>query len=693
MATMPSSPPRRIHSRASSVSSNSSQYSLNLDALMPPDENDESSLMAQQSRTHAIDVVNSEDIDGPTDFTQNMEHWMSIELPTVVEPTKLEGAPKKDMEEYVGSDDTPSTTKHVPTKHDSPFEKPLDEPLDAAPPELEPPSPSTPRTVVELTSPPSRPMTRQATVEDYEDTPVRPRDPPSEGPPTIPEATPGPSETERSLEIALETLRVDLAWVRNQMEQQEHRHARLLTETKTAHETQLRKAQDAHSLQLGHKDAQIRHQDEQLEEAKREIVTLGRELEELGSEKARVTEELSCLQENHDTLQANAIKLKHALKDTEQDMIRLRSEHAEKCQRLEIEYHQEISTIEAEAEETALNALEARSRNQSILAEIEAAHRQELSAIGSKHCEVLSTMKAEAEQLLSLQDQTAVQIDALTEERAGLRLKLDEVEAAHRRQVAELENQAKLAAKISPEKHPHEKQLQLLQEQTSAQINALTKERDLLQFQLAETEDEHRQELSTIEAEAEDTVINAVEKHTRKEEQSSAQIALLTKERDLLLSKIKDQKSRNARSQSEFELATAAFGTKVDEMTTNNAVLTADLHRLRVKLSNTVRMAESKINAALEENRKLSTELQATDRELQAANEKLRLANEKSNAINAQFDKTVKDMLRKKDKEWRGRFADLQRERNIIGKVLMKEWGEKECGPMEPQQGYRYKYV
>lgn len=692
MATMPSSPPRRIHSRASSVSSNSSQYSFNLDALMPPDEHEESSLVSQQSRPYAIDVVNSEDIDGPTDFTQNMEYWMSAKLPTIVEPTRLEGAPKKDMEEYIGSDDITSATRHVPNKHDSPFEEPLDEPLDDALPEPESPSPSTPRTVVELTSPPSRPVTRQATVEDYEDTPVRLRDP-SEAPSTIPEAATGPSETEKSLEEALQKLRTDLAWVRNQMEQQKLRHTRLLTETKTAHEIQLRKAQDAHSLQLSHKDAQIRHQDEQLEAAKREIVTLGRELEELGSEKALVTEELSCLQENHDTLQANAIKLKHALKDTEQDINRLRSEHAEKSQQLEIEHHQKVSTIEAEAEETVLNALEARNRDQSKLAEIEASHRQKISALKSQQCEELSTMKAEAEQLLLSQDQTAAKINALTEERAGLRSKLDEIEAAHRRELAALQSQARLSETNATENNPLEKQLQALQEQTSAQINSLTKERDLLRSQLAETEDEHRQELSTIEAEAEDTVTNAIEKHTRKEEQSSAQIALLTKERDLLLSKIKDQKSRNAKSQSEFESATAAFGAKVDEMTTKNAVLTADLHKHRLKLSTTVKMAESKISAALEENRKLCTQLQATNEKLQVANEKLQLANEKSDAINVQFDKTVKDMLRKKDKEWRGRFADLEREKNTIGKVLMREWGEKECGPMDPNQAYRYKYV
>lgn len=653
---------------------------------MPPEEHDESSLVAQQPKTNAIDIVNSEDIDGPTDFTQNMEYWMSTKLPTVVEPTRLEGAPKKDMEEYIGSDDT----QHVPVKHDSPFAEPLDE--ESPEPEPEPPSPSTPRTVVERTSPPSRPVTRQATVEDYDDTPVRPRDS-SESPSTIPDVTTAPSETEKSLEKILQSLRTDLAWVRNQMEQQKHRHAQQLTETEAAHETQIRKAQDAHNLQLLHKDAQIRHQDEQLEEAKREIVTLGRELEELGSEKARISQELSFLQENHDVLQANATKLEHALHDTEQDINRLRTEHAETLRQLEIEHHQEISTIEAEGEEIALNTLEARNRDRSKLAEVEAAHRQALLAIESKHGEELSTMKAEAEAMISLQGQTATQINGLVEERASLRLKLDEMEAAHRQELASIEFQATTAVTNVVENCTHEKQLQLLQEQASAQINDLTEERDLLQSQLAEIEDERCQELSLIEAEAEETVKNAVEVHSHKEEQSSAQIALLTKERDLLISKFKDQKSRNAKSQSDFESAIAAFGTKVNEMTNNNAVLTADLHKLRAKLSNTVKMAESKISTSQEENRKLSTELQATNEKLKVANEKLQLANEKSDAVNAQFDKTVKNMLRKKDKEWRERFAGLEKEKNTIGKVLMKEWGEKECGPMEPNQGYRYKYV
>ncbi|QDS68631.1 hypothetical protein FKW77_001538 [Venturia effusa] len=661
---MPSSPPRRIHSRGSSLSSNSSLYSLNLDALIPPDEHDESSLELQQPATNAIDVVNSEDIDGPTDFTQNMEYWMSAKLPNVVEPTRLEGAPRKDMEEYIGSDDTPTTTKHVPAKHDSPLEKPLDD----IPPESEISSPSTPLTVVERTSPPSRPGTRQATVEDYEDTPVRLRDT-LEAPPTIPDAAPGPSQTELALEKALQTLRADLTWVRSQMEHQKHRHVREVKDTKAAHELQL-------------------------EEAKREIEVLVKELEELGSEKTRVLEEAFGLQDNYDALSANTTKLEHALRETkakaEQDtnrlktehaetidrlksehaeaMDRLKSEHAETIEQLEFKRHQEISAIETKAEEAAVNALEARSRDE--------------------------------ERARALQDENSNQIEALTKECALLRTRLAEFEAERRQEISS-KAEASLSVTNAAEKHSHtETQLQSLQEHTSAQIKALTEARDLLQSSLDKMEADHRLELLVIEAEAEETVSNAVEQHTRKEDQSSAQIASLSKERDLLLTKFKDQKSKSAKSQSEFEAAIAAFESKVKVLENNKAVLAEELQKLRTKFSSAVRVADSKANSNLKENQKLSIDLKATNErlnetneKLREANEKLQLAEEKSEAVNARFDKTVKDMLRKRDREWRTRVAELENEKKIMGKVLMKEWGEKECGLTEPKQGYRYKYV
>ena len=73
---MAESPLRRPHSRASSNGSSSTRYELDVDALLH--ENDDDSVFTDSiaPRDKAIDMILSEDIDGPTDFTQNMEFWM-----------------------------------------------------------------------------------------------------------------------------------------------------------------------------------------------------------------------------------------------------------------------------------------------------------------------------------------------------------------------------------------------------------------------------------------------------------------------------------------------------------------------------------------------------------------------------------------------------------------------------------------
>ena len=73
---MASSPSRPSHSRAPSRADSATQYSFNLDALTPLKANESSLMDCTQAIDHAIDAVRSEDIEGPSDFTQNMEFWM-----------------------------------------------------------------------------------------------------------------------------------------------------------------------------------------------------------------------------------------------------------------------------------------------------------------------------------------------------------------------------------------------------------------------------------------------------------------------------------------------------------------------------------------------------------------------------------------------------------------------------------------
>lgn len=639
---------------------------------------------------------------------------MGTKLPTVIEPTRLEGAPKKDMEEYVGSDDTESTSKHVPVKGDGPLEATLElSPNDEFDPDrsamsvttprriheggmsdslfndLPPGDQSTPRTV-EPASPLSRPATRQATVEDYEDTLLAPA---------------APSETEKALGMALNQLREELASVRAQMRDSESSHeTKLALLQSQAGETNLKQAQqlDQKEARIRSLEARVEDQDEKLEEAKREIVTLGRELESmeekyrvahedlqeeraendlhsqrmqsncdklaadkrdantrvamLEAELAQVRKEGLVLQENHDNIQANAVELQETVRVLETQIERLAArDQVQELQRLR---NPNISDSGSEKTVTPDNE-DLKSETQRL--------RDEL---GTEHALELSVLKAEAE--------------------------------AHAKTCKYLE-------------------LELVSFRVSnATLRATVTEKDMELQQLKERLQEHLQEISVMEAEAEETATNARESYSRNKEhlehkletmkeenatlrveavelgkeveslrsklqdqtQSSAQIDMLTKERDLLISKFKEQKRTNAKSRSESQDTISTLQAQVKDLTSINATLTKDLQNITKDLSKTrqlAKIAEFETNAALREREKVSLELE--------------MMKEKTEAINAQFDKRMTEYIKEREMEWRRKYEALKKERGVMGRVLMKEWGEKELGVMEPKQGYRYKYV
>jgi hypothetical protein len=52
-----------------------------------------------------LGLIRSDEIDGPTDFTENIEYWMKARLPSVKAPTSLEeGDQKSNLEEWIASD-------------------------------------------------------------------------------------------------------------------------------------------------------------------------------------------------------------------------------------------------------------------------------------------------------------------------------------------------------------------------------------------------------------------------------------------------------------------------------------------------------------------------------------------------------------------------------------------------------------
>ncbi|KAK0940300.1 hypothetical protein LTR29_008199 [Friedmanniomyces endolithicus] len=63
-----------------------------------------------------------------------------------------------------------------------------------------------------------------------------------------------------------------------------------------------------------------------------------------------------------------------------------------------------------------------------------------------------------------------------------------------------------------------------------------------------------------------------------------------------------------------------------------------------------------------------------------------------SEAVNAALDTRVSDAMRKREVHWLSKLAESERERRVMAKALLHQWGREEVGVDEPQ-GFAYKYL
>jgi chromosome segregation ATPase len=352
------------------------------------------------------------------------------------------------------------------------------------------------------------------------------------------------------------------------------------------------------------------------------------DLQALEAEKTSLQKEVSTMHENHDVLQANASKLEQAVQDLEVQVERATNDQLQELQRA----YQILQSRHTNLEETV--------------------HDLEEQIKRAENDHVKQSRESEAE--------LNKELGRLQEENVVLRASALKKDTEHIHGISTIEAEA--------------------EETISNARDQFSREKEGLETELETA----REEMATLrtEAVAMDNELESLRLKLKDRSSTSAQTDMLTKERDLLISKFKDQKSKHAKSQLESQSTISILQTKIKDLTAVNTSLKKDLQETTKDLSKSHQMAkiaEFETNAALREKQKASIELE--------------MMVEKTEAINAQFDKAVNDMMRGKEREWRARFEALKKERGVMGKVLMKEWGEKECGVMEPVQGYRYKYV
>jgi hypothetical protein len=366
-----------------------SEYSIDLDALGPSEQHESSLLTLPQNNNHAMDVVHSEDIDGPTDFTQNMEFWMSAKLPNVFKPTKLEGEKKDDLEEYIGSDE--SLSEYTPKQEHRNKEEVDESVMSVQNPEKHEGglsflsdipegegSVGSPDTwcTVEATSPAAS-LRRQPTVEDYDDTPIRPRSMRSassstigatlrspqhtlngkpevlvvlEGekdgakgysdPPNAPVTTNDESDTIKSLEAALARLRSELGEVQAALSAQE------------SHNSTLEKQLGTQALEHQRLETTINREKEILAESLR--VTQEEHSEEIRDWEERYLR----LQESMERLEASRLDSEDRIESLESEISQLKTSHEQEIVRSTSTHEKEITSAKAKAEDSISKARE-----------------------------------------------------------------------------------------------------------------------------------------------------------------------------------------------------------------------------------------------------------------------------------------------------------------------------------------------
>lgn len=91
----------------------------------------------------------------------------------------------------------------------------------------------------------------------------------------------------------------------------------------------------------------------------------------------------------------------------------------------------------------------------------------------------------------------------------------------------------------------------------------------------------------------------------------------------------------------------------------------------------------------------LNVQIRAADAaraEARAARDEAEMARADSQRVNESVDARIAETLRRREKEWAARMAALKDEKRDLGRALMRSWGGVECGDGVPQK-YRYQYV
>lgn len=789
------------HTRPPSRALSESRYEIDLDALGGANDSILSSTgLEEDEEDKRVDVVRSDEIEGPEDFTMNMEFWMRTPLlPTQEQEeanTKVEESKEDSKEDEVGV--TNEVTKETTEESNRPIsvsrgEQDEDEGFHSGSPTIRPPTtppgdderrrdisnasieneekvmsyldalpdtdvadahvstPLKPHMSIRLHPPPSHPPSQvsqrlrglQPTVEEYVDTPRK-----ISQDTVIHTMSQEPDSPRSSLQAQLVALEARLH------EQQAASNARI---------TELETILSFTRLELETSRIRIYKQSEEIAKVTESNKKWGESME------AASADNFLKLQDQKDAFERQMQKLEGSLRMENEVKLQKQKDLLEKqIETIKTEKEQEISKAkdsadkEVMAKEQQIEELkkEYQKSKEDILESLNTALRNREWEFGQEKTELnenIAALESRVNDLLGQLEQATAEAKAARSETTRLvsQQKAPENTSAqfmdfetrlHTLQTQLDASRADITAKDQEILRSIEEQEQLDQQfiasqkrisELEASISTLRQQLEQARMETSEArvDIENAQEGARVarvglrEARAEaDAHINELEDRLKRLKDAKAnaegRVMELENEREAFL---EAHKTKTLELRNKAEDAVKKMGAMLDlERTEKKKVgkeikkLKEEVNRLTAELEKRSEESEDKdedveevqtlhelLRKQVQATKAAKMEAQATRKELESLRTEMETQKEDFKAVNMEMDERLALLLRSitkeraktaielRDGQWVKNMERLQGERELMGKVLMREWGKQECGAVAPDenQAYRYLYV
>ncbi|KAH9842192.1 Spindle pole body associated protein SnaD [Teratosphaeria destructans] len=656
---MQSSPPVRAWERPDSAGS---QYSLDLGAL-DIDSDDEQPLPKQK-----IERIFSEDIDGPSDFTLNMEKWMRGG------GVKKTGTARSGKAALQSGGETQEADKRIES-----LEQFLQPP---SPPQHEDEDHSMSHHTPDQ-SPPKESVWDDQSHEEHADSEW---DPYTEASHT---GAPKPSPHKQLLQPTVEEYCSELTPARKPSTvhaSESPMHGTSLAEAHISPSTTRTASpgrpssptlspvrspathRSAPSAQFP--DEALRQQLLQLQARCQQLEHLNSALKQALDEETRIRKQEKML---HDMQMAEAVRREQHLTEMKQEVFK----HAEEFRAEYGEQKERMRKLEAEA----------------------AVAKKEVERQGQKHAEEMGLIRDDLnsrqatfeQQLQTVKHERKAALRAREDAEEAVRLHREELEQtrdAHESEIDRLRGELRKAEDSRTTIAELNAELKDVRDELASIKQAKIRAEDAtktLRTELATTRQERDGEITRITADHR-RAVEMAEKLQRQSRDLQQQVRDQKAAHETEIDRLKDeQRQANAATSTEIKV----LRTQIEDQGSNSALNTAVIDR----------------DAAQDQLSDLHKEhllLQSSHQSLQFAHDTLQSELltlkdqiEDMQTINAAFEAKVSDSVKKREQYWKTRVTELERERKVMGKALMAQWGREEVGKgvPGPEQGFEYLYA